>query len=569
MNKVLQNTICGLSIAAMPLVPYNAMAISQDETVYAKLQPSGEVSYVSVTNHLINSDQEAKIATRTYLKDIENLNGFENFSLTSENLIWEANGKDIYYSGTTQEDLPVSLEVTYALNGETKPVEEILGKSGEVEIRLKFTNHSKVGDLYTPFVAAVTTTLTESEVRNVNVTNGKVISNGRTVMIAAVAAPGLYDSLKLDELKDLDNITISYETDKFELKDIYSMVTPKILDSSDLEVFSELDGLYADADQLASGSKELVEGTAALQDGVQELYDVLSEAKEQLQGTDKLLDDATLNMIASTAANAAARQVAAQQNAIRAQVHQQITNMPELAELQKSMADMAPLVARQQAQGICLQANAGGAAGTPSTQTAPTVESEDAAADSTEQVAPAESTESTTPTTPAPSTLNCDSITVLDGIVAKYNILPQVQASLSAKLDINKIETALTSSILSSMQQVATTTASTTARQVASQVADSIQEGMSEKLTTLINETLKGVGMLLDGAKELNQGMNKFDEEGIQKITDAVNNKLKPTAEKVRRLTDLADEYNNYSGIGDDVEGETKFILMIEGKKAE
>lgn len=556
MNKILQNTICGLSIAAISLVPYNVMALSQDETVYAKLQATGEVSYISVTNHLINDSQDSKIATKTYLKDIENLNGFENFNLTRENLIWEANGKDIYFSGTAEQELPVSLEVTYTLDGEEKPVEKILGKSGRVEIRLHYINHSKVGDLYTPFVAAVATTLDESEVRNVNVTNGKVISNGRTVAVAAVAAPGLYDSLKLEEIKDLDTVVISYETDNFELKDIYSMVTPKILDDSNLKVFSELDGLYADADKLADGSKELVEGSAALQDGVQELYNALSDAKSQLQNTGKLIDDKTLSTIASTAANAAARQIAAQESAIRAQIHQQISDMKELQELQSSLAQVAPLMAREQARGICLQANAGAGQTTPpATTTEPTTDDLD--------------DDSAQDTAPAPTILNCDSIATLDALVQQYNILPQVQANLAGKFDINRIESLLTASMLGAMKEVAATTASTTASQVATQVADSIQAEMSEKLDTLMTESLRGVELILNGAKELNQGMQKFDQEGIQKITDVVNNKLKPTSQKVQRLTKLADQYNNYSGIAEDVEGETKFVLMIEGKKAE
>lgn len=562
MNKVLQNTLCGLSIAAMSLVPYNVWAVSQDETVYAKLQTNGEVNYISVTNHLINDDKESTIATRTYLKEIENLNGFENFDLTKENLIWEANGKDIYYSGKTEQELPISLEVTYALDGKEQPVEEILGKGGKVEIRLHYTNHSKVGDLYTPFVAAVTTTLTESEVHSVKVTNGKVISNGRTVAVAAVAAPGLYDSLKLDELKDLDTVVISFDTEKFELKDIYSVVTPKILEASDLKVFSELDGLYADANKLADGSKELVEGTAALRDGTQELYDALAEAKQELQGTQKLIDNKTLDTIASTAAAAAARQVAAQQSAIRAQIHQQVAGMKELQELQSSLAELVPLMAQAKAVEIC-KAQAG-TASESGVQTSASNKTADASDDAAGTGDGATDT-GETPTTPA---LNCNDPATINHIINRYNITAEVQAQLNAKLDLSKLEDQLFQSMYGAMREVATTTASTTARQVAEEVADSIQSGMSEKLTTLMNEMLKGVEILLNGTKELNQGMSKFDQEGIQRITDAVNNKLKPSADKVKRLTKLADEYNNYAGIGENMTGETKFVLMIEGKKA-
>ena len=125
--------------------------------------------------------------------------------------------------------------------------------------------------MYTPFVVAVATTLDETKVSNVKVTNGRAVNNGRTTAIAAVAAPGLYESLGITELKDADTITISYETEKFELGDIYSIITPKILDSVDLKTFTELDDLYASSNKLAVSSKQLVEGTNSLKSGVNEL----------------------------------------------------------------------------------------------------------------------------------------------------------------------------------------------------------------------------------------------------------------------------------------------------------
>lgn len=48
-----------------------------------------------------------------------------------------------------------------------------------------------------------------------------------------MATPGLYESLGIDELRGSDTVTISFETSKFELGDIYSIATPKIIDSAD------------------------------------------------------------------------------------------------------------------------------------------------------------------------------------------------------------------------------------------------------------------------------------------------------------------------------------------------
>ena len=283
MKKFNRNLFALFTAGVVATVPsYASYAYSQDETVYVKLQSTGEVQNISVTEHLINDDKKQELIDHSFLKDIENLNGFETFTIENDSVKWNATGKDIYYSGTTDRKLPIELNISYRLDGVEKTLDDIIGKSGKVEIRLHYKNLSKVGNLYTPFVAAVATTLDESKVSNVHVTNGKATSNGRTIAIAAVAAPGLYESLGLDELKNSDEVVISFETEKFELGEIYTIVTPKILDSADLSTFSELDDLYAKVGLLSQSSNKLVKGTQNLKLGIDELRAAVLAAKQQV-----------------------------------------------------------------------------------------------------------------------------------------------------------------------------------------------------------------------------------------------------------------------------------------------
>ena len=215
--------------------------------------------------------------------------------MCSSDLVWDAAGNDIYYSGQSEHELPVRLEITYKLNGEQKLVADLLGKSGQIEIRFKFTNLSKVDDLYTPFVVALATTLSETNVTKVSVTNGEATSNGRTIAVAAAAAPGLYDNLGLVELKNLDEVVLTYETKSFELNDIYAVVTPEIFNREDLQVFEQLDELYRSTDQLSSSSRTLVSGSERLKNGVAELKTGISTMKNKIQTQGNLLDPATLS----------------------------------------------------------------------------------------------------------------------------------------------------------------------------------------------------------------------------------------------------------------------------------
>lgn len=496
MKKFLKNSLCFTIAGALALLPATpSFAMVQDETVYAKLNESGETKQISVVEHLINDAKEKELFDQTVLKDLENLNGFEGFVVDGEKVKWDAEGKDIYYRGMTEKELPVKLEVTYKLDGEKKALNEILGKSGRVEIKLKYTNLAKSGDMYVPFVAAVATTLDESKVSNVNVTNGKATGNGRTVAIAAVAAPGLYESLELEELRGTDEVIISFDTDKFELGDIYSIVTPKLLDSVDLNTFAELDELYANTNKLSASSKQLVDGSNSLKNGVAELRTAVAQAKAQLSKQGNLMDATTLAQIKAAASAQAEQQVEAQRATIAAGIKTQIESNQVLMH-----------ALELQAQEIC-NAKIGGA------------------------TCPAE------------------------------NVKP-ITAQLVAAVENSMVESSMNLAKTTAKQ-----TATATAESIATQVASAVQNGMGEAVITALDQMLAGIDKLAKGANDLSTGMAQFDREGIQTLTNFVNGKVKVTTNKVKRLVELAEDYDSYAGIAENTKGSTKFILMIEGRK--
>ena len=46
-------------------------------------------------------------------------------------------------------------------------------------------------------------------------------------MLVALTAPGLYESIGLEDLKSLNNVEINYTTTNFTLNNIYLVATPK------------------------------------------------------------------------------------------------------------------------------------------------------------------------------------------------------------------------------------------------------------------------------------------------------------------------------------------------------
>lgn len=90
------------------------------------------------------------------------------------------------------------MKMTYYLDGEEITPEELAGKSGKVTIRADYTNKEKAENgVYVPF-AAVTGMMLNKNFTNVEVTNGKVVSDGNNQVVVGFAFPGLSESLDLD-----------------------------------------------------------------------------------------------------------------------------------------------------------------------------------------------------------------------------------------------------------------------------------------------------------------------------------------------------------------------------------
>ena len=158
-------------------------AYEKEETIYAKLDAEGNEITTIASEHL-KSDQEKKIEDKSSLTDIFNVNGEETFTQKGESLVWDNKGKDIYYQGKTNQQLPISMHITYQLNGKEKTIDQMMHQKGKVDIRIRYENHETKtingNQMPVPFVVTAITMLPTSKNSAVNVTNGKVISNGST-----------------------------------------------------------------------------------------------------------------------------------------------------------------------------------------------------------------------------------------------------------------------------------------------------------------------------------------------------------------------------------------------------
>ena len=290
------NKIISLSLATVLLAnPFNAFALTKTETIYSTLGVSGNVKKTTINTKLTDISK-GDIEDYTYLESIKNLNGHEKFTRDGEKLTWKSTGKDIFYSGKYNDELPVKVNIKYYLDGEEVKPRDIKGKSGTITMKINFTNNSfdSKSGMYTPFVVSTTMLIDGENNSNISISTGKVVSTGTKNVVTGISAPGLYESTNLSNFKDLDTLTISYKTTDFSTNEIYFVITPKLLSEVDLSTLDKVDNLNSSLNllqdsmnQLESGANKLNDGTASLKDGVNKLN---SGTKSARDGSKKLND---------------------------------------------------------------------------------------------------------------------------------------------------------------------------------------------------------------------------------------------------------------------------------------
>lgn len=277
MNNKLSKISASILLGTMLVYTLPVAAFTKDETVYINAKSNGEQYQTIVTDHLINEEDEKLLKDMTNLLNIENTSGDEKFTQDGESLVWEADSNDIYYKGETDQELPVKLNIKYELDGKEISSDEIAGKSGKVKITISFENkeehevqiNGKTEKMYTPFVVATGTYINNDNNKNIEVTNGKAIDDGSKTMVVGLTFPGMQESLNIDKdtLEIPTSIEITMETTNFEMNNIINYTTPKLIEDSELDIFSKLDDIYSKVETLQSASKQIENGAKTLSDG--------------------------------------------------------------------------------------------------------------------------------------------------------------------------------------------------------------------------------------------------------------------------------------------------------------
>ncbi|SEA51406.1 putative membrane protein [Eubacterium aggregans] len=250
--------------------------ISKEETVYVKTDASGKVTSTTVSDWLKNAGTQTQIADTSTLADIKNVKGGETFTQNADgSLLWNTAGADIYYQGTTTQALPVSISTVYKLNGQSMNPQDMVGKSGQVEITMHFTNTATVNGTTVPFTVASAMMLPDDTFTNVAVDKGAVLSDGNNAIVVGLAFPGLNDSLGLSgntlDLTIPDSITVTATAANFKLGPTITSMTSNVLEEAGLGQVNSFGDLDNSITKLTTATDQLVAGTLSAKDGANAL----------------------------------------------------------------------------------------------------------------------------------------------------------------------------------------------------------------------------------------------------------------------------------------------------------
>lgn len=256
--------------------------------VNAKNEPKQETVYVS---------QEADGSVREIHVDAGAVDGGNNENETIE--------------VTDHSGLPVGVAVSYRLDGVSVTPEALAGKSGEVEITLRYSNHSTYKDVLdgeeiqmnTPFFLLSALIMEEETFSDIRVSQGKLITEGDTQIVIAYSMPGFTQNLNLTgEAKDdfeekfSDTVTVTAMVTEFSMKPIYTMATTEFLSEMDFEDTKSLDELYDTLNEMVDASDELISGSSTLHSALSSLdenFSAFASGMEGLKKGSKTLADGT------------------------------------------------------------------------------------------------------------------------------------------------------------------------------------------------------------------------------------------------------------------------------------
>ena len=577
---------------AMPAFAAGKSSFSKSETVYAVMNGDGSIKSTTVSEHLYSASGLANVTDKTTLTDIQNTESDAEFTQNGEELVWNTNDTDVYYKGNTDKALPIDVKVTYALDGQEAALEDIIGKSGHLTVTVNLKNNEtgtvnvngKDRTIVTPLITAVGVIL-GGDASNMTAEHGMIESAAKSSVAAFVTLPGVKDSLsgllpdEVDSIEDYlqDTVTVEADVEDFTCPQVMvacatstaALGTDNVFDLSSINDLTDGINQLNDAmSQLMDGASQLVDGTSQLAGGVLALLDGANTLNNGAAALDDGLGQLT-NGLDTLSANNAALNAGAQQVAdgVLASANKTLkegglidedmtwSNYEAVIDNILTMNDKTLAAGRKKmVRTIWEQA--------PSFK--------DSQLDLALYLSATKTNHDLEAALKLMQNFDASMLTGALEMVTNADAKNTAKAELKYQVE-NSQDMADVRALKTSLSQIQFFVSSvnqyTAGVQTAADGAHSAKDGSAQlaagtkTLYDGVNTLNTGAGQLNDGAGRLNDGLNQFNEEGISKLTGALDqDQLHGLKTVLDEMTDRLNDYTSFAGAPDDAESSVKFV---------
>ena len=577
---------------AMPAFAAGKSSFSKSETVYAVMNGDGSIKSTTVSEHLYSASGLANVTDKTTLTDIQNTESDAEFTQNGEELVWNTNDTDVYYKGNTDKALPIDVKVTYALDGQEAALEDIIGKSGHLTVTVNLKNNEtgtvnvngKDRTIVTPLITAVGVIL-GGDASNMTAEHGMIESAAKSSVAAFVTLPGVKDSLsgllpdEVDSIEDYlqDTVTVEADVEDFTCPQVMvacatstaALGTSNVFDLSSINDLTDGINQLNDAmSQLMDGASQLVDGTSQLAGGVLALLDGANTLNNGAAALDDGLGQLT-NGLDTLSANNAALNAGAQQVAdgVLASANKTLKEGGLIDE------DMTWSNYEAVIDNILTMNDKTLAAGRKKMvrtvwEQAPSFK--DSQLDLALYLSATKTNHDLEAALKMMQNFDASMLTgaleMVTNADAKNTIHEELKYQIENSQDMADVRALKTS--LSQIQFfVSSVNQYTAGVQTAADGAHSAKDGSAQlaagtkTLYDGVNTLNTGAGQLNDGAGQLNDGLNQFNEEGISKLTGALDqDQLHGLKTVLDEMTDRLNDYTSFAGAPDDAESSVKFV---------
>lgn len=577
---------------AMPAFAAGKSSFSKSETVYAVMNGDGSIKSTTVSEHLYSASGLANVTDKTTLTDIQNTESDAEFTQNGEELVWNTNDTDVYYKGNTDKALPIDVKVTYALDGQEAALEDIIGKSGHLTVTVNLKNNEtgtvnvngKDRTIVTPLITAVGVIL-GGDASNMTAEHGMIESAAKSSVAAFVTLPGVKDSLsgllpdEVDSIEDYlqDTVTVEADVEDFTCPQVMvacatstaALGTDNVFDLSSINDLTDGINQLNDAmSQLMDGASQLVDGTSQLAGGVLALLDGANTLNNGAAALDDGLGQLT-NGLDTLSANNAALNAGAQQVAdgVLASANKTLkegglidedmtwSNYEAVIDNILTMNDKTLAAGRRKiVRTVWEQA--------PSFK--------DSQLDLALYLSATKTNHDLEAALKLMQNFDASMLTGALEMVTNADAKNTAKAELKYQVE-NSQDMADVRALKTSLSQIQFFVSSvnqyTAGVQTAADGAHSAKDGSAQlaagtkTLYDGVNTLNTGAGQLNDGAGQLNDGLNQFNEEGISKLTGALDqDQLHGLKTVLDEMTDRLNDYTSFAGAPDDAESSVKFV---------